>query len=69
MKSDQTKIIAITNFPIPKTARDIKSILGLAGYCRRFIETFSKITQPLTNLLRKNQEFIWTSIQQSSFDI
>jgi len=31
--------------------------LGLAGYYRRFVQDFSKITLPLTNLLRKTTKF------------
>jgi hypothetical protein len=38
---------------------DIRSFLGLAGYYRRFIENFSKIAKPMTNLLKKTNEFEW----------
>lgn len=49
---DPEKIKAVQNFPVPKTPKHIKQFLGLAGYYRRFIEGFSKITKPLTNLLK-----------------
>ncbi|XP_049866081.1 uncharacterized protein LOC126366827 [Pectinophora gossypiella] len=63
------KIKAVTDFPIPRNAKDIKSFLGLVGYYRRFIENFSKITKPLTSLLKKDAEFKWSYDQQQSFDI
>lgn len=62
------KITAITNYPVPKTQKNIKQFLGLVGYYRRFIKDFSKIARPLTKLLRKDQEFIWSEGQQTAFE-
>jgi hypothetical protein len=39
---------------------DIRSFLGLTGYYRRFIEGFSKISEPMTELLEKDKKFKWT---------
>ncbi|XP_060972248.1 uncharacterized protein LOC133038182 [Cannabis sativa] len=50
---DPTKIEAVKSWPTPKTASEVRSFLGLAGYYRRFVEGFSKIATPLTNLTRK----------------
>ena len=47
------KIEAVSKFPRSKKAKDIKQFLGLARYYRRFIPNFSKITEPLTQLLKK----------------
>jgi len=47
VRPDPKKIIVVKNFPIPKTRKNIKQFLGLAGYYRRFIENFSKIAKPL----------------------
>jgi len=41
--------------------------MGLAGYYRRFIEGFSKIMAPLTQLIRKDQPFTWTDKCEGSF--
>ena len=41
--------------------------MGLAGYYRRFIEGFSKIVAPLTQLTRKDQPFTWTNKCNESF--
>jgi hypothetical protein len=46
---------------------DIRSFLRLAGYYRRFIENFSKIAKPMTNLLKKTNEFEWTPECEHSF--
>ena len=45
------KIQSILDGPTPKSVKDIRNFLGLAGYYRRFIEGFSKIAKALTDLL------------------
>lgn len=62
------KVKAISQFPTPKTPKDIKSFLGLTGYYRRFIENFSHITKPLTSLLKKDVTFNWSHEQEHSFN-
>lgn len=62
------KVKAISQFPTPKTAKDIKSFLGLTGYYRRFIENFSHITKPLTSLLKKDVIFNWSNEQEQAFN-
>ncbi|CAA0817348.1 Uncharacterized mitochondrial protein AtMg00860, partial [Striga hermonthica] len=49
------------------SAADVRSFLGLAGYYRRFIEGFSKIAQPLTNLTKKVVRFDWSPQCEESF--
>ena len=51
LEVDQAKVDLIKNLPEPKTVKDIRSFLGHAGFYRKFIEDFSKIARPLTNLL------------------
>jgi hypothetical protein len=48
---------------VSKLVMQICSFLRLAGYYRRFIPNFSKITKPMTKLLEKDVKFKWT--QQS----
>ncbi|XP_060959673.1 uncharacterized mitochondrial protein AtMg00860-like, partial [Cannabis sativa] len=64
---DPGKIEAVKNWPRPKTVTEIRSFLGLAGYYRRFVEGFSKIAMPLSELTRKNQRFIWSDKCEKSF--
>lgn len=68
VKPDPNKVKAISEYPILKSQKHVKTFLGLIGYYRRFIPNFSFLTQPLTKLLRKNAEFIWTSEQQRAFE-
>jgi hypothetical protein len=65
---DPAKVKEIVTWSIPTTVTEIQSFLGLAGYCRRFIEEFSKIAKPMTSLLEKGREFKWDKKCQDSFD-
>ncbi|GJR77247.1 putative reverse transcriptase domain-containing protein [Tanacetum coccineum] len=58
---DPAKIEAVKNWATPTTPSEIRQFLGLAGYYRRFIEGFSKIAKPMTELTQKNQKFDWGS--------
>ena len=69
VRPDPKKIIAVKNFPVPKTQKNVKQFLGYAGYYRRFIDGFSKIPSPLNQLLKKDIPFNWTEKQQAAFDI
>ena len=64
---DPQKIKAIVNWKPPTNVFAVRSFLGLAGYFRKFIEGFSKIATPLTNLLKKDQKFKWSDTCQHSF--
>ncbi|GJY78999.1 reverse transcriptase domain-containing protein [Tanacetum coccineum] len=57
---DKAKIDVIYKLPHPTTVKGIRSFLGHAGFYRRFIKDFSKISRPMTHLLEKNTPFIFS---------
>eukprot|EP00253_Pinus_taeda_P005649 PITA_05649 len=62
------KIKAIMEWPVPKDVADVRSVMGLAGYYRRFVEGFSKVAFPITSLQKKGKVFHWTLSYQKSFE-
>ena len=68
LSTDPAKIQAISSLPVPVNVKALRGFLGLAGYYRKFIRHFSLIAKPLTDMLRKDSLFIWTSLQQLAFD-
>jgi hypothetical protein len=58
---DPSEVQDVLSWSAPMSVGDIRSFLGLAGYYRRFIEGFSKISKPMTELLEKDKKFEWTS--------
>ncbi|XP_020209401.1 uncharacterized protein LOC109794365 [Cajanus cajan] len=64
---DPSKLEAVLKWETPKSVSEIRSFLGLAGYYRRLIEEFSKLSLPLTSLTRKGVVFVWDSKCENSF--
>jgi hypothetical protein len=64
---DPEKVEAVSNWQQPTNVSEIRSFLGLAGYYRRFIEGFSKIARPMTELLKKEKKFTRTVSRERSF--
>jgi hypothetical protein len=56
---DPSKVKDVLEWEQPKNVKDIWSFLGLVGYYRRFIENFSKISKPMTELLKEGIPFKW----------
>ena len=50
---DPTKVAAITSWPEPHNVRDVQSFLGFCNFYCHFIDAYSKISHPLTNLCCK----------------
>jgi hypothetical protein len=64
---DLSKIRHVLSWNAPANVVDIRSFFGLTGYYQRFIEGFSKITKPMTELLGKDRKFKWTPSYEDSF--
>jgi hypothetical protein len=54
---DPSKIQDVLSWNTPMSVSDIRSFLGLAGFYRRFIKGFLKISKPMTDLLKNDKTF------------
>ena len=68
LEVNQAKVSIIKTLLPPTTIKGIRSFLGHAGFYRRFIRDFSKITSPLCRLLEKDAKFNFDESCQSSFE-
>jgi hypothetical protein len=57
---DPAKVEAIMEWPVPMNVPEVHSFMGLEGYYRRFVEGFSNIENLITELQKKNKNFVWT---------
>src|SRR4051812_37961475 len=64
---DPSMVSTVTEWETPASVGDIRSFLGLAGYYRRFMENFSKLAKPMTELLKKENKFVWSEACETSF--
>jgi RNase H-like domain found in reverse transcriptase/Reverse transcriptase (RNA-dependent DNA polymerase)/Integrase zinc binding domain/Chromo (CHRromatin Organisation MOdifier) domain/Retroviral aspartyl protease len=65
---ERKKMQDIHEWPRPKSVQEIRSFLGLAGFYRKFIKDFSRISSSLTELLKKNAKFKWTQQHQQALE-
>ena len=64
---DPSKVEAVLEWKQPTSVTEVRSFLGLAGYYRRFIEGLSKLSRPMTHLLKKEKKYEWTEACEKSF--
>jgi hypothetical protein len=64
----QRLVTAVKDFPRPRDPTEVKRFVHLAGYYRKFVESFGSIMAPLTMLLRKDVEWRWTEEQEFAFE-
>lgn len=70
LHTSDEKVSAVNNFPIPRNTTEIKRLLGLVGWYRRFIKDFASISSPITDLLKgrkKGQAIKWTEEADKAF--
>ena len=82
LKADPDKIASIKEWPQPKSVKQVRQILGLTGFLRRYIKNYAQIAQPITNLLQgysnkkhkkavnlklEKEKFVWGKEQEQAF--
>ena len=65
---DPVKLNGIKDWPTPTTVKQVRSFLGFENYYWWFIHSHGNLTQPLNDLLWKDERFEWTPEQQDAFD-
>ena len=68
IRPDPKKVSSVQSWPVPKNVHDVRSFLGLCNYFRKFIEHYSSIAVPLTNLTKKSVGWDWTGRCQDAFE-
>ena len=68
LEVDKAMVELIAKLPPPRTVREVRSFLGHAGFYRRFIKDFFKISKPLCDLLAKDVPFEFTPSCLEAFE-
>ena len=64
---DIKKIEAVQKMATPKTAKEVRSFLGLTNYVSRFIPQYANITKPLRDLTKKDKQWTWEAEHEEAF--
>jgi len=65
---EDTRVSKILNWPPLETVKEVRGFLGLCGTVRIWIKNYSELARPLTELIRKETDLVWTDRCQESFD-
>jgi transposase InsO family protein len=68
VRPDPEKVRVIKDWPTPTSVKDLRKFLGLAAYLHKYSKNFAGHTFALSQLLRKEAEWIWTAECQQSFN-
>ena len=68
ISADPDKVSAIKNISPPTSVKDVRSFLGMATYCAKFIPNLNDLSEPIRKLTMKTSQFCWTNLQQTAFD-
>ena len=61
-------VIAIREFPTPKTKKNICQFLGKINFYHKYIPNLAKLLEPFYKLLRENSEFVWSKECEDTFE-
>ena len=64
---DPIKLAAVTNWPTPKTMKDVQKFLGFCNFYCCFVKNYSTLAQPLFNLTKKDVPFRWGQEEEKAF--
>lgn len=62
------RVEAIVNAPRPKNQSEVRSFLGSALFCTKFVPGFSTISSPLLELTRMGEPWLWGNKEGEAFD-
>ncbi|KAF1319909.1 Pol protein, partial [Globisporangium splendens] len=67
VRADPEKVKAIDDWPIPQNVKQLRQWLGLANYLHKYTRNYAALVQPLTSLLKKDNEWEWSEEHQAAF--
>ena len=68
VRADPEKVKAISDWPVPKSVKELRKWLGLTNYLHKYSKNYADLVRPLSQLLRKNVQWDWTTTEQTAFD-
>jgi len=69
VQMDEEKLSGVLEWPVPTKVKQVQAFLGFVNFYRRFIENFTKISKPLSDLTKKDSTWTWGKEQQNAFEV
>ena len=68
VKPNPVNISKIADWPRPKTPRQVKQLVAMGSYYRRYVKNFATIVRPMVELTKKGRKFVWSQECEASFE-
>ena len=69
MSPDPDKVSVLNDASTPSNPTEVRSLLGMANYCLRFIPNYATITEPMRELMKKDTEWHWEKPEEDAFNL
>jgi len=67
VRMSQEKVKAVLDWETPRSLTEVQSFLGFANFCHRFIQDYSRVARPLTELTKKTDKWTWNEEAETAF--
>jgi len=61
IRMSEEKVEAILGWKTPESLTETHTFLGFANFYKRFIQDYSRVARPLTELTKKDREWNWNA--------
>jgi hypothetical protein len=68
VRVDPAKVKAVKEFPTPTDVSHLRSFLGMTNYFRKFIKRYAQVVHPMTDLLKGDTAFRWSTACHTAFE-
>ena len=68
LRPDPSKVKAVTQMASPTSVEELRQVLGLINYVGRFLPDFSTKLHPITDLLKRENYWVWSEAQERAFE-
>jgi len=67
IKADPAKVKAIIDLPPPRNVTELQRLQGMTNQLARFLPNLSSLNEPLRQLLKKGNTWVWSDAQETAF--
>ena len=68
LKQDPDKVKSITQMKVPEDRKALQRFLGMVTYLSKFVPKLSELGAPINDLIKKDNAWMWDSMQQKVFE-
>ena len=68
IKPSPTNVTKVVDWPTPKNAKQVKQVVAMASYYRRYVRNFASTARPMMDLTKKGKKYLWSEACEAAFN-